>query len=164
MVDECYQCKLCYVICPYTPDQQQEWRIDFPQLMLRSLAIQTREGKRSRSSRLLARTDLQGKVATALAPVVNASTHVKPVRVLMEKTTGIARDRLLPTFTRVRFSNWFRGANVSRPAPWSPRNWRSATSSSPTSKRLARAAERAGALRHAWLDAATRKISETRAD
>ena len=26
VVDECYQCKLCYVICPYTPDQQQEWR------------------------------------------------------------------------------------------------------------------------------------------
>ena len=25
VVDECYQCKLCYVICPYTPDQQQEW-------------------------------------------------------------------------------------------------------------------------------------------
>ena len=38
VVDECYQCKLCYVICPYTPDQQQEWRIDFPQLMLRSLS------------------------------------------------------------------------------------------------------------------------------
>ncbi|GIU87555.1 MAG: hypothetical protein KatS3mg009_2070 [Acidimicrobiia bacterium] len=35
-MNECYQCKLCYVICPYTPDQQQEWRIDFPQLMLRS--------------------------------------------------------------------------------------------------------------------------------
>ena len=115
VVDECYQCKLCYVICPYTPDQQQEWRIDFPQLMLRSLAIQTREGKRSRSARLLARTDLQGKVATALAPVVNASTHVKPVRVLMEKTTGIARDRLLPTFTRVRFSNWFRGRDTKDP-------------------------------------------------
>ena len=47
VVDECYQCKLCYVICPYTPDQQQEWRIDFPQLMLRSLAIQAREGKAS---------------------------------------------------------------------------------------------------------------------
>ena len=42
VVDECYQCKLCYVICPYTPDQQQEWRVDFPQLMLRSLIAQRR--------------------------------------------------------------------------------------------------------------------------
>jgi Fe-S oxidoreductase len=108
VVDECYQCKLCYVICPYTPDQQQEWRIDFPQLMLRSLAVQTHEGRTSRSARLLARTDLQGAVATALAPVVNASAGVKPARVLMEKVTGIARDRLLPSFAKVRFSKWFR--------------------------------------------------------
>jgi Fe-S oxidoreductase len=115
VVDECYQCKLCYVICPYTPDQQQEWRIDFPQLMLRSLSIQTRQGEQSRSARLLARTDLQGKVATALAPVVNASTHIKPVRVLMEKTTGIARDRLLPNFSRVRFSKWFRSRGTNEP-------------------------------------------------
>lgn len=108
VVNECYQCKLCYVICPYTPDQQQEWRIDFPQLMLRSLAIQDREGRRSRSARLLARTDLQGKVATALAPVVNRMNAVKPARAVMEKVTGISKERLLPTFSRVRFSKWFR--------------------------------------------------------
>jgi glycerol-3-phosphate dehydrogenase subunit C len=116
VVDECYQCKLCHVICPYTPDQQQEWQVDFPQLMLRSLAVQTRQGEKSRSARLLARTDLQGKVATALAPVVNASTHVNPVRFLMEKTTGIARDRLLPTFARVRFSQWFRKRATAGPS------------------------------------------------
>jgi len=108
VVDECYQCKLCYVICPYTPDQQQEWRIDFPQLMLRSLAIQGREGRRSRSARLLARTDLQGKVATTFAPVVNKMNVFAPARAAMEKVTGISKDRLLPTFSRVRFSKWFR--------------------------------------------------------
>src|SRR6266700_6749113 len=37
VVDECYQCKLCHGVCPYTPDQQQEWVVDFPRLMLRSL-------------------------------------------------------------------------------------------------------------------------------
>jgi Fe-S oxidoreductase len=114
VVDECFQCKLCYVICPYTPDQLQEWKIDFPQLMLRSLTVQARGGEESRSARLLARTDLQGKVATALAPVVNASTKLKPARVVMEKVTGISRDRLLPTFDKVRFSKWFRER---RPAP-----------------------------------------------
>jgi len=108
VVDECYQCKLCYVICPYTPDQGQEWRIDFPQLMLRSLTIHHEQGTVSRSARLLARTDQQGKMATALAPVVNATARVAPARVVMEKVTGIARDRLLPTFSRVRFSKWFR--------------------------------------------------------
>jgi glycerol-3-phosphate dehydrogenase subunit C len=108
VVDECYQCKLCYVICPYTPDQQQEWRVDFPQLMLRSLTGQSKAGDVSQSARLLARTDLQGKVATTLAPVVNATAKFRPARIAMEKVTGIARDRLLPTFDRVRFSKWFR--------------------------------------------------------
>jgi Fe-S oxidoreductase len=76
--------------------------------MLRSLTIQGRQHQSSTSSRLLARTDLQGKVSTALAPVVNATAKLKPARALLEKVTGISRDRLLPTFDRVRFSKWFR--------------------------------------------------------
>jgi Fe-S oxidoreductase len=108
VVDECYQCKLCYVICPYTPDQQQEWRVDFPQLMLRSLIAQPDAKQKSGSARMLARTDLQGGIATTMAPIVNASAKLKPARVLMEKVTGISRVRLLPTFARVRFSKWFR--------------------------------------------------------
>jgi Fe-S oxidoreductase len=120
VVDECYECKLCYVICPYTPDQQQEWRIDFPQLMLRSLIGQADAGQVSRSARLLARTDAQGKVATAFAPVVNATARFAPARVAMEKVTGIARDRLLPTFDRVRFSKWFRERRARRAAPAAP--------------------------------------------
>ena len=108
VVDECFQCKLCYVVCPYTPGKEQAWVIDFPRLMLRSLAIQQRAGQVSKGAKLLARTDLQGKVATALAPVVNRTNDIGFVRTLMEKSTGIARDRLLPTYARVRFSKWFR--------------------------------------------------------
>jgi glycerol-3-phosphate dehydrogenase subunit C len=117
VVDECYQCKLCYVICPYTPDQQQEWRVDFPQLMLRSLIAQPDARQKSGSARLLARTDLQGGVATALAPIVNASAKLRPARVLMEKVAGISAVRLLPTFARVRFSKWFRSRRASVAEP-----------------------------------------------
>jgi glycerol-3-phosphate dehydrogenase subunit C len=119
VVDECYQCKLCYVICPYTPDQQQEWRVDFPQLMLRSLTGQADAGDVSRSARLLARTDDQGKAATAFAPIVNATAKIRPARIVMEKVTGISRDRLLPTFNHVRFSKWFRSRDRAavKPAP-----------------------------------------------
>lgn len=108
VVDECYQCKLCYVVCPYTPDQQAEWKVDFPRLMLRSLAIEEREGKVGQSAKLLARTDLQGKVATTFSGVVNAMNKVGVARTMMEKTTGIAKERLLPSFTKERFSKWFR--------------------------------------------------------
>jgi Fe-S oxidoreductase len=109
VVDACYQCKLCYVICPYTPDQHQEWVIDFPRLMLRSLAVQQREGHGpGRNARLLARTDLQGKIATAVAPVANALAKIAPARTLMERATGISKVRLLPAYARERFSTWFR--------------------------------------------------------
>ena len=37
VVDECFQCKLCYINCPYVPGQH-EWAIDFPRLMLRAEA------------------------------------------------------------------------------------------------------------------------------
>ena len=117
VLDECYQCKLCYVICPYTPDQQQEWRIDFPQLMLRSLIANDDAKQKSTSARLLARTDMQGAVATAFAPLVNATAKIKPARVVMEKVAGISRERLLPTFSKVRFSKWFRQRARTEAAP-----------------------------------------------
>jgi Fe-S oxidoreductase len=108
VVTECYQCKLCHVVCPYTPERGQTWVIDFPRLMMRSLAVHHLQAKVSPSARLLARTDLQGKVASAVAPVVNRVNRVAPARVVMEKVSGIARQRLLPTFAAVRFSKWFR--------------------------------------------------------
>ena len=118
VVDECYQCKLCYVVCPYTPDQQQEWKIDFPQLMLRSLIVNDEARQKSASARLLARTDLQGRVATALAPVVNAGARLKPARIVMEKVAGISRERRLPSFASIRFSKWFRSRT---PGPATPK-------------------------------------------
>lgn len=108
IVNECFQCKLCYVNCPYTPDQDAEWKIDFPRLMLRSLSIMQNEKKTTRASRLLARTDLQGKVATKISGVVNKSSKIKPARSVIELTTGIAKERLLPSFTNQRFSAWFK--------------------------------------------------------
>lgn len=105
VIAECYQCKLCYVKCPYVPPH--EWQLDFPRLMLRSLAVQRGEGKVSRAADVLARTDVQGRVATTVAPVMNRVTRVPVVRMLMERTLGIGRDRLLPEFARERFSKWF---------------------------------------------------------
>ena len=34
----CWQCKLCYIDCPYTPDQKHEWQIDVPRLLMREKA------------------------------------------------------------------------------------------------------------------------------
>jgi len=111
VVDECYQCKLCYPKCPYVPPH--EWQLDFPRLMMRAQAVRHTEGRPTRervTDQVLARTDLVGRVSVAAAPLVNALTGTPGswARKLMEKTAGMAAERLLPPYARTRFSTWFR--------------------------------------------------------
>jgi Fe-S oxidoreductase len=113
VVDECFQCKLCYVNCPYIPGQH-EWALDFPRLMMRADQVKRRNHKRSPRAVLtdnaLGRTDLVGTVNSLAAPIVN-KTLAKPdsaLRKLVEKTVGIASERVLPPYARQRFSTWFK--------------------------------------------------------
>ena len=113
VVDECFNCKLCYVNCPYIPGQH-EWELDFPRLMLRAEQVLHRDRKRSvkakATDQALGRTDLAGKVNTTLAPVVN-KVVTKPGSVgrrVLEKVAGIASERVLPPYTRQRFTTWWR--------------------------------------------------------
>jgi len=120
VVDECYQCKLCYLKCPYVPPH--EWELDFPRLMMRAHAVRHAAGVPVRerlTDQFLGRTDLLGKVSTAAAPVVNALTGTPGSfpRRMMEKTVGMASQRLLPPYARQRFSTWFRKRRPSAPAP-----------------------------------------------
>jgi Fe-S oxidoreductase len=113
VVDECFQCKLCYINCPYTPGIH-EWAIDFPRLMLRTDAMRHANGQVSLKSRLtdtvMGHTDLLGKAATLTASAANAVIGAKQgsvVRKAMEKVTGVSSVRLLPPYARQRFSTWF---------------------------------------------------------
>lgn len=113
VVDECFNCKLCYVNCPYIPGQH-EWELDFPRLMLRAEQVQHRNERRSLGTKLtdqaLGRTDLAGKVSTALAPLANKviSQPGSKGRGVMEKVLGIASQRVLSPYTRERFTTWWR--------------------------------------------------------
>jgi len=119
VVDECYQCKLCYLKCPYIPPH--EWELDFPRLMMRAHAVRRDQGvsrKQRITDQALGRTDLVGQVATRAAPVVNALTG-RPgsiARRVMEKTSGLAAQRMLPPYARQRFSVWFQKRTVTRAA------------------------------------------------
>lgn len=110
VVDECYQCKLCYVKCPYIPPH--EWMLDFPRLMMRADAVRKKHAASLRaklSDQVLCRTDLVGKLSTSAAGLANRATG-KPgslPRRLMEKTLGIASERLLPPYAKERFTTWF---------------------------------------------------------
>jgi glycerol-3-phosphate dehydrogenase subunit C len=119
VVDECYQCKLCYVKCPYVPPH--EWALDFPRLMMRVHANRKRQGvpvRERATDQFLGRTDLLGSVSVVAAPVVNAVTG-RPgswLRKGMEKTVGIAAERVLPPYARQRFTTWFARRRRGAPA------------------------------------------------
>ncbi len=113
VVDECFQCKLCYINCPYIPGQS-DWELDFPRLMLRADAMRHANGhvpaRQRLTTEVMGRTDLVGKVSTRLAPVVNKTMGAPSgslVRKVIEKTAGISSVRLVPPFSRTRFSTWF---------------------------------------------------------
>lgn len=113
VVDECFGCKLCYVNCPYIPGQS-EWNLDFPRLMMRADQVRVHNDELSTRARVqnqaLARTDLVGKLNSVAAPLANKAigTPGSFSRKIMEKTVGIAADRVLPPYARQRFSTWFR--------------------------------------------------------
>ena len=113
VVDECFGCKLCYVNCPYIPGQS-EWNLDFPRLMMRADQVRVKAGEVTAKSKLqnqaLARTDLIGKLNVMAAPLANKAIATPGSRThkIMEKTVGIAAERVLPPYTRQRFSTWFK--------------------------------------------------------
>lgn len=111
IVDLCWQCKLCFNHCPYTPPHR--WDIDFPRLMLRAKAARTHAEGVTRQDRWLGDVDRLGSFASAIAPLTNFAHGFKPHRVALEATVGIHRDRNLPRFHHKTFARWFRG----RPAP-----------------------------------------------
>jgi glycerol-3-phosphate dehydrogenase subunit C len=111
VVDECYQCKLCYVKCPYVPPH--EWELDFPRLMSRVHAVRQKQlvpAKERLTDQFLGRTDALGRVSVAAAPLVNWATGTPGslARRVMEKTAGLASERLLPPYAKQRFTTWFK--------------------------------------------------------
>lgn len=111
VVDECYQCKLCYVKCPYVPPH--EWELDFQRLMSRVHAVRQKQlvpVKERLTDQFLGRTDALGRVSVAAAPLVNWATGTPGslARRVMEKTAGLASQRLLPPYAKQRFTTWFK--------------------------------------------------------
>jgi glycerol-3-phosphate dehydrogenase subunit C len=119
--DLCYECKLCIPHCPYYPPHR--WEVDIPRLVLRDRAARVRnEGKPGLRERILASVDAVGKVATAAAPLVNSLNESRFARILMEKTLGVHRDRLLPTWSGETFLQWWeRRGGATKPSERAPR-------------------------------------------
>ncbi|MSP90143.1 MAG: glycerol-3-phosphate dehydrogenase [Alphaproteobacteria bacterium] len=99
VVDACTLCDMCFMTkCPYVPPH--EFDLDFPHLMLRYRAVETRQGKVGLAARELTKTDRNGKLAGAVAPLANwASDRANGLtRPILEKLGGVDRRAALPKF------------------------------------------------------------------
>ncbi len=104
VVDHCYLCDMCFMTkCPYVPPH--EWNVDFPHLMLRAKAVKFQNNGAGFRDKLLANTDLMGKLATIPVVVQSVNTINKSptARKLMDTSLGIHADRKLPEYSAKKF-------------------------------------------------------------
>ncbi len=101
VVEACTLCDMCFMTkCPYVPPHP--FMLDFPHLMLRHRHAEAqKEGyNKEFTQRQLAEMDRNGTLARVAAPVINWAGDVRnrPMRTVIEKTTGIDRNAPLPKF------------------------------------------------------------------
>lgn len=117
VVDLCFQCKLCYPNCPYTPPH--DFALDFPRLLLRWKAHRTRRDGVPLRTRLLRDPETVGRLASLTPGLTNWALKHPANRVLMERVAGIHRDKLMPTYHRETFPQWW-ARHTPRVAPAQP--------------------------------------------
>jgi Fe-S oxidoreductase len=82
--------------------------VDFPALMRRHQMFRAKRDGVPLTRRLTTRTDLIGKLAALAPPLMNFANRSRASRVLMEKTVGIHRDWVQPSYVSDTVSRWFR--------------------------------------------------------
>jgi glycerol-3-phosphate dehydrogenase subunit C len=105
--DLCWQCKLCYVKCPYTADEGHEWLLDIPRLLMREKAQRAKRDGVSLQDRVLGEPQLMGRLtAGPLAPIANFVNTHRLVRRGIERFVGIAAEFPIPPFATRSFESW----------------------------------------------------------
>ena len=101
----CLNCKRCEVACPSgvrIADLIQQARIEFSQKSPKLRDV------------MLASTDQMGPLASAVAPIVNFSLGLAPVKGLLDLTIGLDHRRTLPKYSSETFVHWFNKNAASR--------------------------------------------------
>ena len=99
VVEACTLCDMCFMTkCPYVPPHH--FNLDFPHLMLRVRAAEAKAKGVPFADRELAKTDRNGKIATAISGLANwaSATGNATTRPLLEKQAGLDRNAALPRY------------------------------------------------------------------
>lgn len=109
VVDLCWQCKMCYIECPYTPDQGHHWMVDFPRLAMREKAHRARRNGVTIQDQALGEPGKLGSLmAGPLAPLTNLVNEQRLLRKVNEKVLGISSEFPLPKFAAQPFDAWLK--------------------------------------------------------
>jgi glycerol-3-phosphate dehydrogenase subunit C len=97
-VDYCSGCGLCTQVCPQG--------VKIAELNARARRkLKQQKGVPFRD-KLIARPTVLGRLGTPVAPLVNATLRVRPLRILAERVLGIHRDAAVPKFAGRSFRSW----------------------------------------------------------
>lgn len=109
VVDLCWQCKLCYIECPYTPDQGHAWMVDFPRVAMREKAQRAKRSGITVQDRALGEPGKLGALMSgAFAPLSNFVNEHRLLRKVNEKLLGISSEFPLPRFASEPFADWLK--------------------------------------------------------
>jgi glycerol-3-phosphate dehydrogenase subunit C len=105
----CWQCKLCYVKCPYTKDEGHEWLLDVPRLLTREKAQRAKRNGVTLQDQVLGEPQLLGKMtAGPMARVANFVNVNRLVRKTMSAVAGISEHFPIPPFGETSFAGWLK--------------------------------------------------------
>ncbi len=95
----CLNCKRCEVACPNNVKIGD---------IIQAARIKYSNHKPSLRDTMLASTDFMGSVATTMAPIVNFTLGLKPVKYVMDKTLKIDDHRTFPKYASTKFETWYK--------------------------------------------------------
>ncbi len=95
----CINCKRCEVACP------SNVRIGD---IIQSARIKYSKKKPGVRDFILANTDLVGTLASPLAPVINGSLRLKPVKTILDSVLNIDHRRTFPKYSSGTFESWYK--------------------------------------------------------
>ncbi len=107
VTDNCWQCKLCYIKCPYTPDEGHEWMLDVPRLLTREKVNRAKRNGVTLTDTVLGEPGKLGALASGMfSPIMNLVNANRLTRKINEKVLGVSSEFALPPFAATTFEKW----------------------------------------------------------